>query len=608
MPGSWQERNISSPLPNSIRQAAEKAEGNTGSADSVHVIEEGDSFIVEQPMELLLENGTQQTLGRVLPGDIPCGYHVLRRMDSGAVSRLIVAPPRCFLPEEFRAWGWSVQLYSARSRRSWGIGDLRDLKALADWTARHGGDVILVNPLKADWPVGPQQPSPYSPITRRFGNLLYVQPESIEGASQADLDLNRLAGAGHALNEERRIDRGAVLQLKIQALRHLWDGGRWLHDSRREQAFDRYRQEQGPPLRQFARFCVMAEQWGTDWRQWPGDFRRPQIPFADDFDQAHEGRIGFYEWTQWQFDQQLNAASRTVRIFHDVPVGFTPDGFDAWVWQDALASDMTIGAPPDAFSADGQSWGLPPFVPERLRALAYEPFIQTIRASCRHAGGIRLDHVMGLFRQWWIPSGQPAREGGYVHYPAEDLLAIVALESQRAGAIVIGEDLGTVEEEVRAHLSRRHVLSYKVMWFEADPPTCYPRLSVASATTHDLPTLAGVWTGGDARVQRERGGSPDMAQLDDMRQRLQRVGGVDDQADVESVVERVYRQLAASSSAIVLASMEDGTGGEERPNYPDAMTSELNWSVGQHLLLEDWCHAPSTKKIVAQMDDRRGSV
>jgi 4-alpha-glucanotransferase len=600
----WQENNRSRSLPALVRRALGNVEAQVGSSDEVRVIQEGQALAVEHPVELQLEDGTHMTIERRLPTDLPCGYHTLRHPDSG-VSRLIVAPSRCFLPEGFHTWGWSTQLYSTRSRQSWGIGDLEDLTTLTNWTARQGAGVILVNPLKADWPVGPQQRSPYSPMTRLFGNLLYVQPEQIEGARAAGLEMHRLAAIGHMLNQDRLINRDAILKLKMEALSHLWDGGRWLDDSVLAEGFDAYRREQGELLRQFAGFCAMAEQWGPDWRQWPGDYRRPTNSAVTDFYCHHSARIEFYEWAQWQFDRQLARTSEKVRIIHDVPVGFTPNGFDAWLWQDVLAADMTVGAPPDAFSAEGQAWGLPPFVPDRLRASAYEPFIRTIRASFRHAGGIRLDHVMGLFRQWWIPSGESARQGGYVYYPAADLLAIVALESRRAGGIVIGEDLGTVEADVRTHLSRHRLLSYKVMWFEEDPPASYPRLSVACTTTHDLPTLAGVWTGGDARIQSERGISPDTAQLDHMKQCMQRISGRDDQADFESLVDGIYRSLASSPSAMVLVPMEDGVGSEERPNYPAAMTSELNWSVGLPLSLEDWCHAPLVEKIVSRFACRR---
>ncbi len=606
MAESWQENNRSHSLPDRIRRALGlgNVEAQVGSSDEVRVIQEGQAFTVEHPTELQLEDGTHMTLQRQLPMDLPCGYHTLRHPDNG-VSRLIVAPSRCFLPDGFHTWGWSTQLYGTRSRQSWGIGDLEDLKTLTNWTARQGAGVILVNPLKADWPVGPQQPSPYSPMTRLFGNLLYVQPEHIEGAREAGLEMNRLAAIGHTLNQDRLIDRDTVLKLKMEALSHLWDGGRWLNDSVRAEGFDAYRREQGELLRRFAGFCAMAEQWGPDWRQWPGDYRRPTDSAVTDFYRHHSARIEFYEWAQWQFDRQLARTSGKVRIIHDVPVGFTPNGFDAWLWQNVLAADMTVGAPPDAFSAEGQAWGLPPFVPDRLRASAYEPFIRTIRASFRHAGGIRLDHVMGLFRQWWIPSGESARQGGYVYYPAADLLAIVALESRRAGGVVIGEDLGTVEADVRTQLSEHQLLSYKVMWFEKEPPVSYPRLSVACTTTHDLPTLAGVWTGGDARIQSERGISPDTAQLSRMKQCMQQISGQDDQADFESLVDGIYQSLASSPSAMVLVPMEDGVGSEERPNYPAAMISALNWSVGLPLSLEDWCHAPLVEKIVSRFACRR---
>ena len=226
-----------------------------------------------------------------------------------------------------------------------------------------------------------------------------------------------------------RLDRDRVFHLKQQALRAIWGGG----EPARDGEFAAFRREQGASLERFATFCALAEKFGPDWRKWPEEYRRPDNAAVARFAAEHSGEVGYHAWLQWLLDRQLTAAAQVIPILQDLPIGMDPGGADAWEWQDLLAKEMVIGAPPDAFNADGQDWQLPPFAPAKLRAAAYEPFIETIRAALRHAGGLRIDHVMGLFRLWWIPNGQHPRKGWYVRYPADDLLGIVALESHRAG-------------------------------------------------------------------------------------------------------------------------------------------------------------------------------
>src|SRR5581483_12268989 len=441
-----------------------------------------------------LEDGTALTVRERLPPDLPLGYHRLQPLDGGEPTRLIVAPERCFLPPALRTWGWAVQLYALRSGASWGIGDLADLRRLARWSRDGAGaGMLLVSPLHAAAPLLPQQPSPYFPSSRRFHNPLYLRVEEAPGAAEADLDLHALATAGRALNAARRIDRDAVYRLKREALELLW------RRFRDDGAFARYRAEQGVGLEQFATFQALAERQGGGWHAWPEPLRRPDGAAVARFAREQAERVGFHAWLQWLLDQQLARAGAELPLLQDLPIGVDPDGADAWAWQDVLALDASVGAPPDFYNRQGQDWGLPPFVPRALRAAGYEPFIESIRATLRHAGGLRIDHVMGLFRLFWIPRGMEPSRGTYVRYPSEELLAILALESQRAGAFVVGEDLGTVEEGVRERLAALAILSYRLLWFEADPPAAFPRQALAAITTHDLPTIAGLWSGADLR-------------------------------------------------------------------------------------------------------------
>jgi 4-alpha-glucanotransferase len=290
---------------------------------------------------------------------------------------------------------------------------------------------------------------------------------------------------------------------------------------------------------------------------------------------------------QWLLDVQLARAAAELPVMQDLPIGVDPDGADAWAWQDVLATDVTVGAPPDKYNALGQDWGLPPFIPHKLRAAAYEPFRQTVRATLRHAGGLRIDHVMGLFRLYWIPQGMDPSLGAYVRYPADELLAIVALESQRARALVVGEDLGTVEEGVQERLAAHRLLSYRLLWFETDPPARYPELALAAVTTHDLPTIAGLWAGADLRIQRQLGLRPNEEGLREIRKRLRAMAGLAEDAAIEEVVVGAHQLLSRAPSVVVTATLEDALAVEERPNMPSTTTEWPNWSLALPASLED---------------------
>jgi 4-alpha-glucanotransferase len=549
-------------------------------SEPVLVVRQGDPKPVPVPAELVLEDGGSMTIDGRLPPDLPLGYHALRPADDHPPILVIVTPAKCHLPPVPRIWGWAVQLYAARSSESWGIGDLADLRRLARWSNGLGGGLLLINPLHATPPFPPQQASPYSPSSRRYLNPLYLRVEEVPGASEARLDLAPLVAAGRALNHERLIDRDAVFSLKMQGLERLWS--RFVGDSR----FDRYRTAQGRALAEFATYCALAEHFRCGWHAWPAEYRRPESGAVERFAMDRADRIGFHAWLQWLLDEQLAGAAGHLAVMQDLAIGVHPDGADAWAWQDFLASGVHVGAPPDTFNAQGQDWGLPPFIPYRLRAAGYEPFIQTIRAALRHGGGLRLDHVMGLFRLFWIPVGLGAARGAYVRYAADELLAILALESRRAGAYVLGEDLGTVEAGVREQLTEHCLFSYRVLYFETDPPGTYPRQAMSAVTNHDLPTIAGLWTSADLRSQRDLGLMPNEVGWRAIRQRLGAMAGVADDAPVAQVIEATYRLLAEAPSVFVTATLEDALAVEERPNMPGTTTEWPNWSLALPAPLE----------------------
>ena len=530
----------------------------------------------DRPTEVVTEDGATLTVGagQPLPPDLPLGYHTLVDPEDGGRRTLVLSPGPCALPANAPTWGWAVQLYAARSEASWGIGDLADLAELGRWSGRElGAGLLLVNPLHAAVPVVPQDASPYYPSSRRYRNPLYLRVEDVRGAGDLGEELEELARAGRALDGDRRIDRDAVFDLKMRALTRLWE--RFAGDPE----FDRWRSGEGPPLEAYATFCALSEQHGRPWQSWPEGVRHPDGPDVAAFGARHRWRVDFHCWLQWLLDVQLARASAEVPVVHDLAVGFDPGGADAWEWQDVLAAGMSVGAPPDEFNTRGQDWGLPPFDPWRLRAASYRPFVETVRSAFRHAGGLRLDHVMGLFRLFWVPHGARPAEGTYVRYPASDLLDIVALESHRAGAYVVGEDLGTVEEEVRAELAGRQVLSYRLLWFEEADPADWPERALAAVTTHDLPTVAGLWSGRDLQHQRGADMAPNEEGEAALRERLRRLCDVAPDATPDEAVRRAYGALARAPSLLLAAGLDDALAVEERPNMPGTSDEWPNWSI-----------------------------
>ncbi|HEX2152459.1 MAG TPA: 4-alpha-glucanotransferase [Acidimicrobiia bacterium] len=527
------------------------------------------------PAEVVLEDGTTLVVEDRLPPDLPLGYH---RMNGER--DLIVSPGRCYLEEGVRRWGWAVQLYAARSAASWGMGDLADLRWIAEHAAASGAGLVLVNPLGAVAPIAAQAQSPYFPASRRYLNPLYLRVEEVPGATAATGLLEEAAAAGRALNRSSLIDRDEVWRLKSAALEAIW------RSAPPPPEFEHWSGERGGSLDEFAAWCVLAEQHGGDWSRWPDDLIRPTTALRR-VRAEYLDRLRYHQWLQWLCRRQLDHAARPLLLMQDLPIGVDPGGADAWVWQDMVARDVTIGAPPDEFNTRGQDWGLPPFVPHLLRNGGYRPFVETIRANLLTGGGLRIDHVMGLFRQFWIPSGAEPTEGAYVRFPHRDLLDIIALESTRAGAVVVGEDLGTVEEGVREELARRRVLSYRLLWFEPEAPRSWPVLSLASVSTHDLPTVAGLWSGADLQEQRELDLSPNEESTVKIRRLVAGLTRLDDDADLEEVVVGVHRQLAEAPSHLICATLEDLALSERRPNIPGTEQRSANWSLALPRPLEE---------------------
>jgi 4-alpha-glucanotransferase len=458
--------------------------------------------------------------------------------------------------------------------------------------------MLLVNPLHAATPTLPQEPSPYSPTSRRFFNPLYLRIQDVPGARTLD-DLDAYVRRGKQLNRAPLIERDAIFRLKMRALEALFS--RFKGDER----FDAYVDRAGTSLREYAVYSALAQTFGACWRKWPMRYRNPRFADVRRFAAERHQSVRFHAWVQWLLDMQLQRASRELPVMQDLPIGIDPDGADAWAWQDVLAAGITVGAPPDEFNTQGQNWGLPPFIPARLRQVAYRPFIETIRGTLRHAGGLRIDHVMGLFRLFWIPQGMPASAGAYVRNAAKDLIGIVALESQRAQAVIVGEDLGTIDEKAREHLTAAGILSYRLLWFEKNDPATYPRHALAAVTTHDLPTVAGLWTGSDLEAQRALNLNPNEEGTREIAERLAKLTRSNRRTPLPEVVRRTYVALSRAPSAIIAATLEDAAVTDKRPNMPATTTEWPNWSQPLPEPLEALCRRELPAAIAKALASRR---
>ena len=549
--------------------------------------------------DVVLEDGAERRVAGPVT-DLPLGYHHL--IERGDARSVIVAPPHCRRPGADRSWGWAAQVSATRSERSWGFGDLRDLATLGAWAKDVGAGYVLTNPMG----VAPRRPaieaSPYSPSSRRFLDPLYLCIDDVPGAERIADRLAPVAAAGRSLNRIREIDRDSVWHHKSTALELIWD-----HVGPGA-AFERWFAAVPADVRRFATWTSLAEQHGPQWRSWSTAVRRPDGVGVERAAVELADRVRFHAWLQWLLRRQFDAAARTVPLVGALTIGVDRDGFDAWEWQDVLALDVSVGAPPDELSAHGQDWGLPPFVPWKLRDADYRPFIETIRSALRCAGGLRIDHVMGLFRLWWVPSGASAADGAFVENRADDLLAILALESHRAGAVVVGEDLGTVLPAARRTLAVHEVLSYRLLWFEDDPPAQWPGRAMAAVTTHDLPTVAGLWDGSDVASQRERGEDPNEVSFSAMRDRLASPADLPDDASPDEAVRAAYRLLADAPSAMVTATLDDAVAETERPNVPGADGRRPNWSLALPLSIEAIRRHPLALDVASILSARTGTA
>ena len=561
-----------------------------------------------------------------IPGDLPTGYHSIELVsdDRQAESLLIVTPRTLGLPPTLkgrRVWGYGAQLYSVRSRDSWGIGDLSDLADLAIWSAsQQYADYVLINPLHAAQPTPPMDVSPYLPSSRLFLNPMYVRPEAVHEYATLDQAAREQiaqvkAGLAAELADAELLERDPAWLAKRQALQIIHAAG--LRPAR-QMAFDDFRRNQGRRLRDFATWCVLCEHYGNDWRVWPGELQRPTSPEVAELHDKYRAEINFHEWLQWVTWDQLSDAQQAamdagmkVGVVTDLAVGVSGAAADTWMMSDVYARGIAVGAPPDGYNQLGQDWGQPPWRPDRLADTAYAPFRSMLQTALGHSGGVRIDHILGMFRLWWIPEGGSAREGTYVRYDHEALIGIIMLEAQRAGAFVVGEDLGTVEPWVRGYLAERGILGTSVLWFEYGengqpvPPPEWRELAMASVVTHDLPPSAGYLAKDHVKLRHRLGLLTESLEVEeaaaDAEQAgwLQRLGELgllhegegDDQ--VEAQVLALYRYLTTTNSRVLNVALVDAVGDRKVQNQPGTWKEYPNWQIplsrpdGQPILLEE---------------------
>ncbi|MGC2201050.1 MAG: 4-alpha-glucanotransferase [Stellaceae bacterium] len=599
-----------------------------------------------------------------LPAGLPLGYHQLEVAVASVVARttLIVAPDSCHLPPELgpgeRRWGLSCQLYALRSERNWGMGDFADLATLARAAGQLSASVVGINPLHALFAAEPRHISPYSPSSRMQLDYLYIDVSAVPGfaedeAVQALMHGEWFGATYWAARSAELIDYGAVAACKRAVLEALFRrfqscelGADGAAKGALGQSFREFQNSGGQSFADFAVFEALQEHFFGEkglfsWQRWPTVMRNPHSASVSDFAVARRDRVEFFQFLQWEADRQLAAAAAAGRaaglsmgLYRDLAVGADPNGAEAWVDQELVAPGASIGAPPDALSRGGQNWGLAPINPLVLRRRGFAPFVASLRANMRHAGILRIDHVMSLNRLYWIPKGMEPRAGAYVNYPFDDLLRLVALESRRQACAIVGEDLGTVPEGFRDRMRSANLLSYRIFVFERRddgvfvPPAKYPALAAASAATHDLATIKGFWVGSDIEWRRRLGLYPD--------RHAEEIEAAERARDCQLLLEALIREgllapskmseflpeggepayypelgdaiftyLARSRARLLLAQVEDVICEMEQANLPGTTDAHPNWRRRLSRTLEEILAGSELSRVAGLIREAR---
>ena len=564
-----------------------------------------------------------------VPADLPCGWHRLVAQSGDVTASIPLAMTPARLSADViigpRQWGFMTQMYATRSRASWGLGDIADCTRLGVWSAQQAGaGFLLVNPLHAGEPIAPLTPSPYLPVTRRFAHPIYLSVSEIPGYRDLPKKVrtsieDAITGLHERNTTNALLDRDAVWQVKRQVLWAIYRRSRPLPP-----AFEEFCEREGQGLLDYATWAVLREEIGEP--PWPKRYRHPSNRAVEQFRRKHRKRIDFHRWMQWQLDLQLGAAQRAlidagmpIGYLHDLAVGVHPDGADAWALQDVLARGVSVGAPPDMYNQMGQNWSQPPWRPDALAEAGFMPYRNMLRTVLRNSGGLRIDHVLGLFRMWWIPEGMPANAGTYVRFDHDAMVGILCLEAERAGAIVVGEDLGTVEGWVQEALRQRGILGTTILWFEAGdnggakPPSDWRSEVLASVSVHDLPPTAGYLQEEHVRIRHELGLLARDVTVEQDAARAERAAwahllrehgwlpwdlNLETDEGRRAFVIALHRAVAASPARLVGVSLPDIFGDIRAQNQPGTDREYPNWCVamtdgsGQAVTIDDLFEHP----------------
>jgi 4-alpha-glucanotransferase len=591
----------------------------------------------------------------LLPQQLTSGYHQLSLNDTAFTQKLIITPGQCFVPQNFNSqkqWGIALQLYGLRSERNWGIGDFTDLSHTVKYLADVGADFIGLNPIHALYPAMPESASPYSPSSRRWLNVSYIDVTAMPGFSLCARTQSLVSAPAFVqqLSAQRSkdfVDYSGVMQLKLPVMKSLYQ---WFAEQKGNnnkaltKAFKQFKTDGGGSLQQLALYDALhaylyqqdSMHWG--WPNWPEEYRDPQSDAVQAFAVKHQAELDFYCYLQFMAQQQLAQAQQVAKdagmllgLYRDLAVGVSEASTEMWGNPDLYCRDASVGAPPDPLGPAGQNWGLPPMYPYQLYKQGYQPMIDLLRANMQHAGALRIDHVMALLRLWWVPkTAENAGGGAYVYYPIMDLLGILALESQRNQAVIIGEDLGTVPDGIRELLAQYNVYSYRVFFFEtaADggyiSPKHYPVQAMATLTTHDLPTLIGFWHCEDLRLGKELGLYKDEAQLQGLyaqrHANKQRIldslhGHHSLPGDYSRSAENLgmdqtlnyamQRHLAATSSQLLCLQLEDALQMTQPVNIPGTSNEYPNWRRKLSEPIEQWSQNHDIRQLFTEISKQR---
>lgn len=598
-----------------------------------------------------------------LPSGLAWGYHTLlvtrKRRKAPYTMTLIIAPRACYkqpaLLQGKKLWGPSIQLYTLRTQHNWGMGDFGDLKQLVADIASCGGDFVGLNPIHSLFPANPEGASPYSPSSRRWLNILYIDVSSVpefalSAEAQQQVGSQDFQQRLQKVRETHWVNYTEVAELKMSVLPLLFNEFKRRHldnNTDRARAFLAFVEQGGESLVHQAAFDALhtdlhaqdSQVWG--WPVFPEKYRHFDNAAVQKYIEEHRERVHLYMYLQWVADTQINEVQAladekgmAVGLYRDLAVGVADSGAETWADNGSLVLDASIGAPPDVLGPLGQNWGLPPLNPQTLHATAYDAYIKLLRANMKHCGALRIDHVLGLLRLWWIPKGENATQGAYIYYPVKDMLAILALESHRHQCSVIGEDLGTVPDEIVALLRDAGVHSYKVFFFETSKedggfisPTHYAEQSMAALCTHDMPTLRGFWHCDDLKMGREIGLYPDEAQLQELfTDRLKCKQGILNSVDWHGYLpagigrdaqlvpmdsylsEALQLHVAAGSSALLSVQLEDWLEMDKPVNIPGTVNEYPNWRRKLSMNLDEIFARDDVNRIATKLTQIRAKA